>query len=169
MALSGGTKDKGVGLRTHGGGFRKPLMEKSGPYSVLCTKSKSESAWPRSARSGPALSTAPSHSSGRQMHGRWRDDVAWGSSYFLLLLVKFKQQHDCIISSAYMTRTKLGPLRCPETHIVFVVLLVFPPVSFKRTKTNVFWRCLIETKIRRKTKLKQVLSSIGTSLTLTLH
>lgn len=134
MALSGGTKDKGVGLRTRGGGFRKPLMEKSSPYSVLCTKSKSESAWPRSARSGPALSTAPSHSSGRQMHGRWRDDVAWGSSYFLLLLVKFKQQHDCIISSAYMTRTRLGPPRCPETHIVFVVLLVFSSRFFQKNK-----------------------------------
>lgn len=163
MALSGGTKDKGVGLRTRGGGFRKPLMEKYSPYSVLCTKSKPESAWPRSARSGPALSTARSHSSGQQMHGRWRDDVAWGSSYFLFLLVKFKQQHDCIISSAYMTRTRLGPLRCPETHIVFVVLLFFFLLFLsKRTKTNMFWRCLIETKIRRKTKLKQVLSSIGT-------
>lgn len=156
MALSGGTKDKGVGLRTRGGGFGKPLMEKSGPYSVLCTKSKSESAWPRSARSGPALSTAPSCSSGQQMHGRWRDDVAWGSSYFLLLLVKFKQQHDCIISSAYTTRTRL------LTHIVFVVLLFFSSCFFQKNKYKRVLRCLIETKIRRKTKLKQVLSNIGT-------
>lgn len=143
MALSGGTKDKGAGLRTRGGGFGKPLMEKSGPYSVLCTKSKSESAWPRSARSGPALSTAPSRSSGQQMHGRWRDDVAWGSSYFLLLLVKFKQQHDCIISSAYMTRTRLGPLRCPDSHCLCcftVFFLLFLSKEQRRTCSEMFDR-----------------------------
>lgn len=104
------------------------------PVHILCCVQSPSLSQLGLVRPGPALSTAPSHSSGRQMHGRWRDDVAWGSSYFLLLLVKFKQQHDCIISSAYMTRTRLGPLRCPETHIVFVVLLVFSSCFFQKNK-----------------------------------
>lgn len=89
----------------------KLQMEKYGPYSVLLwrkKKKKKSPTWVNLAWPGLVWSTACGCSLGRQMRGRWQDGLLIGSSYPPTtppprLLVKFQQQHDCIISSTYVT------------------------------------------------------------------
>lgn len=57
---------------------------------------------------------------------------------FFFLLVKFEQQHDCIISSTYVTEQ--GSV-FSEVSLFLFICLVFFFIPSKRTEPDLFWRC----------------------------
>jgi len=126
-------------------------------------KSESVSAWPGLAWPGPARSTAQACSSGLQLLG-WSPG-RFPASFIFFLLVRFQQQHDCIISRAYVTEQDALRLRLSLFFPLFSVFLKEWRLAF--FFLFFLWRCFMGNRPRTEEKqTNKKLKSAQTTSTL---